>query len=78
LSDEKIDIKVGDMVEWWTRYADDIIREAGTGLVLNIKKHSYQSPLGNSTVEYKNFDVYRFKFNDIMSINQRDIQILKE
>mgnify|MGYP003119711664 CR=1 FL=1 len=67
MSDEKIDIKVGDMVEWWTRYADDIIR-----------KHSYQSPLGNSTVEYKNFDVYRFKFNDIMSINQRDIQILKE
>lgn len=75
---EMVDIEVGAIVKWWTRYADDIIRDAGHGLVLNVKTFEYCSPTQGDTVEYKNFDIYRFKFNDIMSINQRDIEILKE
>ena len=78
LSDEVSDIAVGSMVKWWTRYADDIIREAGHGLVLNVNIFEYQSATQDRTIEYKNFDVYRFKFNDIMSINERDVEILKE
>ena len=78
MSDEVSDIAVGSMVKWWTRYADDIIREAGHGLVLNVNIFEYQSATQDRTIEYKNFDVYRFKFNDIMSINERDIEILKE
>lgn len=78
MSDELINIEVGTIVKWWTRYADDIIMEAGNGLVLNVKNMEYQSVSGDSVVKYKNFDVYRFKFNDIMSISERDIEILKE
>ena len=78
LSDEVSDIAVGTIVKWWTRYADDIIREAGHGLVLNVNIFEYQSATQDRTIEYKNFDVYRFKFNDIMSINERDVEILKE
>ena len=76
--DEMSNIKVGSIVKWWTRYADDIIRDAGHGLVLNIKTFEYRSPAQEDIVEYKNFDIYRFKFNDIMSISQRDVEILKE
>ena len=78
MSDEVSDIAVGSMGKWWTRYADDIIREAGHGLVLNVNIFEYKSATQDRTIEYKNFDVYRFKFNDIMSINERDVEILKE
>jgi len=78
LSNEPESIEVGTLVKWWTRYADDIIKEAGKGLVLNVKNMEYRSVIGDSVVKYKNFDVYRFKFNDIMSISDRDIEILKE
>ena len=71
-------IEVGAIVKWWTRYADDIVKEAGNGLVLNIKDMEYHSVFGDTLLKYKNFDVYRFKFNDIMSISERDIEILKE
>ena len=71
-------IAVGHIVKWWTRYADDIVHEAGSGLVLNINEMEYHSANRDSLVKYKNFDVYRFKFNDIMSINQQDIEFLKE
>ena len=71
-------IEVGHIVKWWTRYSDDIVHEAGQGLVLNINEMEYQSVTRESVVKYKNFDVYRFKFNDIMSINQQDIEFLKE
>ena len=76
--DESTNIEAGSIVKWWTRYADDIIMEAGKGIVLNVKNMEYQSVSGDSVVKYENFDVYRFKFNDIMSISERDIEILKE
>ena len=76
--DEEHSVEIGDIVKWWTRYADDIIRDAGAGLVLNIKSFEYHSLVGDKSIEYKNFDIYRFKFNDIMCISQRDIEILKE
>ena len=78
MSDDGSNIKVGDIVKWWTRYADDIIHEGGTGMVLNINKFEYWSPMSDDAIEYVNFDVYRFKINDIMCINHRDIEILKE
>jgi hypothetical protein len=78
LQSESLHIEVGNIVKWWTRYDDDIVRDAGTGLVLNIQEREYHSVTQDEVVKYKNFDVYRFKINDIMSINQRDIEFLKE
>lgn len=78
MQSDTLDIEVGNIVQWWTRYDDDIVRAGGTGLVLNIQKREYHSVTQDEVVKYKNFDVYRFKFNDIMSINQRDIEFLKE
>ena len=66
------------MVKWWTRYADDIIREAGHGLVLNVNIFEYQSATQDRTIEYRTLTYTDFKFNDIMSINERDVEILKE
>ena len=78
LQSDTMDIEVGNIVQWWTRYDDDIVRASGTGIVLNVQKREYQSVTRDEVIKYKNFDVYRFKFNDIMSINQRDIEFLKE
>ncbi len=78
LQSDTLGIEVGNIVQWWTRYDDDIVRAGGTGIVLNIQKREYHSVTRDEVVKYKNFDVYRFKFNDIMSINQRDIEFLKE
>lgn len=72
------DIEIGDLVHWWTRYGDDIVKEAGTGLILNIEEYTYAFEKTHPARMHKNFDVYRFKFNDIMSINERDVEILKE
>lgn len=78
MQSDTMDIEVGNIVQWWTRYDDDIVRASGTGIVLNVQKREYQSVTRDEVIKYKNFDVYRFKFNDIMSINQRDIEFLKE
>ena len=68
---------MGHIVKCRTRHIDDIVHEAGKGLVLNINETEYQSVTRESVVKYKNFDVYRFKFNDIMSINQQNIELFK-
>ena len=78
MQSDTLDIEVGNIVHWWTRYDDDVVRATGTGLVLNVHQREYHSVTHNEVVKYKNFDVYRFKINDIMCINQRDIEFLKE
>ena len=65
--------QIGDLIRWYTSYADDpdLIRDVGTGLVLNVKEVQH-------TIPYKLFDVYRFKNSDIISVTERDIEYLKE
>lgn len=67
------DFKIGDLVKWYTTYADDLdlVKDAGPGILLCIRKKSY----GRA---YEIFDVYRFKNNDIISVTARDIEHLKE
>ena len=67
------EFKIGQLVKWYTSYADDpdIIKDAGKGIILNIKDKKYTKP-------YKLFDVYRFKKSDIISVTTRDIEHLKE
>lgn len=78
MQSESTPIEVGRLVKWWTRYDDDLVRDAGTGLIVNVKEREYHAVTADKIIKYKNFDVYRFKINDIMSINQRDIEFLKE
>ncbi len=67
------EFKIGDIVKWYTSYADDpdLIRDVGSGIVLRINDVKH-------TVPYKLFDVYRFKNSDIISVTERDIECLKE
>jgi len=67
------EFKIGQLIKWYTSYADDpgIIKDAGNGIVLKIRELSYEKP-------YKLFDVYRFKKSDIISVTTRDLEHLKE
>ena len=65
--------KIGQLVKWYMPYADDpgIIKDAGSGIVLKVRKLDYEKP-------YQLFDLYRFKKSDIISVTTRDLEHLKE
>jgi hypothetical protein len=66
----------GQLVKWYERYADgDLTKDIGVGVLLSIKKHTYDSFTGQR-YEYTNFEVYRNKFNDIITLSENDIESL--
>ena len=65
--------KVGELVKWYELYADEIVKDAGTGLVMNYRNINYF----NGKYENKLYQVYRFKHHDIMTFVDRNIEILE-
>ena len=66
----------GELVRWFERYADGFaIRDAGIGVIVDIKKYSYKS-LDGEVYEYANFAVYRNNFNDIITLSEHDLESL--
>jgi len=63
--------KIGDMVRWTSEYDDHIVKDTGIGIVIGSEKYSY---IDNHYVTYK---IYRNKYNDKMSFEERNIQKLK-
>jgi hypothetical protein len=68
----------GDLVRYRVPYNDDpdIIRDAGTGVVVEIIHHSYTTSDKN-TRDYKVFKVYRTKFSDIITVTENNVQLLE-
>jgi hypothetical protein len=48
--------KVGDLVKWYELYADQIVKDAGTGIVMNVRNINYY----DGSYKNKLYDVYRF------------------
>jgi hypothetical protein len=45
-----------DLVKWYDYYQDDIVRDAGLGVVIDIKRS-----LPDAAHEWANYSVYKFK-----------------
>ena len=66
----------GQLVKWFELYAaGDLTKDAGTGIIVEIKKYFYKS-FDGTVYEYENFEVYRNKFNDIITLSENEIESL--
>ena len=65
--------KIGDLVKWYDLYADMIVKDAGSGIVINAKDTNYHG----GTYENKIYHVYRFKHNDIQSFIDHNLESLE-
>jgi len=63
-------VKVGELVKWYELYADQIVKDAGTGIVMNVRNINYYDG------SYKNrlYDVYRFQCSDIRAFIDSNIE----
>jgi len=66
--------KVGDLVKWYELYADEIVKDAGAGLVMNHRNINYF----NGQYENKLYHVYRFKHSDIMTFIDHNLEKLEQ
>jgi len=66
--------KVGDLVKWYELFADEIVKDAGSGLVMNVKNINYF----DGVYENKLYHVYRFKHSDIYTFIDRNIELLEK
>ena len=66
----------GQLIRWFEKYADgDLTKDAGTGIIIGMKKYFYES-FDGTVYEYQNFEVYRNKFNDIITLSENEIESL--
>jgi len=65
--------KVGELVKWYELYADQIVKDAGTGIVMNVRNINYYDG------SYKNrlYDVYHFRRSDIRAFIDYNIEKLE-
>jgi hypothetical protein len=66
-------MQVGSLVQWQVAYNDDpdIIKDAGFGVIVATK--SVNDPF--SDLKYNLFEVYRNKFNDIITISENYLSL---
>jgi len=80
LQGHKMDI--GDLIQWQTPYDGDpsLIKDAGLGIIMKIQEHVYDAgtlTIPGPELKYTVFEVYRNKFNDIITLSE-DYISLKE
>ena len=66
--------KVGDLVKWYELYADQIVKDAGTGVVMNVRNINYY----DGSYKNKIYDVYRFQRSDIHAFIDYNIEKLED
>jgi|18_taG_2_1085343.scaffolds.fasta_scaffold10396_2 hypothetical protein len=59
--------KPGDIIKWTSEYDDYIVKDSGTGIILDIKEYKLEE---HSYVSYR---VFRNAHNDIMFFEERDL-----
>tara|TARA_R100001129_G_C5125330_1_gene191466 strand:+ start:125 stop:331 length:207 start_codon:yes stop_codon:yes gene_type:complete len=64
---------VGDLVKWYELYADAIVKDVGSGLVMAKRDVNYHDGM------YKNviYDVWRFKCADLKSFVDHNVELLE-
>ena len=65
-------LEVGTLVTWQEPYADGIIKDAGTGIVLRTFSHDFYS---KSIITY---EVYRTKHNDKMRFEEYELEKIND
>ena len=60
----EVDFKIGDMVKWWTFYAEgDIVSNAGRGIIIEAVTKVRVIPHCTEDIEYDLYRVYMFDSN---------------
>ena len=67
-------VKVGELVKWYELYADQIVKDAGTGIVMNVRNINYY----DGSYKNKIYDVYRFQRSDIHAFIDYNIEKLED
>ncbi len=76
---EEISFKVGDLVKWWTFYAEgDIVSSGGKGIIIETIQKVHVIPHCTEDVEYDLYRVYMFKTNTDEWFPGYHLQILSD
>ena len=62
-------LEIADLVKWFEYYNDEIVRDAGLGVVLDVK-HRYTG----TDYEYTSYMVYKFKTGNKQSFPSFDLE----
>tara|TARA_R100000152_G_C6762831_1_gene187157 strand:- start:1220 stop:1438 length:219 start_codon:yes stop_codon:yes gene_type:complete len=65
-------VKVGDLVKWYELYADAIVKDAGSGIIMSKRDINYHDGAYENVI----YDVYRFKCSDIHAFMDHNIEPL--
>ena len=62
--------EIGAIVHWLEPYADGIVKDAGTGIVLKTFSHDFY------TKSITTYEVYRTKYNDKMRFEEYELKTI--
>jgi len=62
-------LEIGSLVKWFEPYADGIVKDAGTGIIINSFSHKFY----NKSIT--TYEVYRTKYNDKMRFEEYELEI---
>ena len=65
--------KVGELVKWYELYADQIVKDVGIGIVMNVRNINYY----DGSYKNKLYDVYRFQRSDMHAFIDYNIERLE-
>ena len=65
-------LEIGSLVKWFEPYADGIVKDAGTGIIINSFSHKFYS----KTI--MTYEVYRTKHNDKMRFEEYELEKIND
>lgn len=76
-------MRKGDLVKWYELYNDDIVKDAGAGIIVETKWWRYdeqpdRGPQYSSTIINTIHRVYKFKTNNDNWFSENDLELLSE
>ena len=60
--------EVGSLVKWFEPYADGVVKDAGTGIILRTFSYDFYDR------QLKTYEVYRTKHNDKMRFEEYELE----
>ena len=76
-------MRKGDLVKWFELYNDEIVKDAGAGIIIETKwwRHDEEPDRGpkfSSTIVHTIHRVYKFKTNDENWFSEQSLELLSE
>ena len=65
--------KVGDLVKWYELYADAIVKDVGSGLVMAKRDVNYHDGMNKNEI----YELWRFKCADLKSFVDHNVELLE-